>query len=40
MVPHLKQVRKHTLLTGLMVALASTFLACSFGAPGPDIEYP
>lgn len=34
MLQRLKQLCGHTLVTGLVVALASTFMACSFGSPG------
>ena len=33
MLTQLRHVGLHTLLTGLMVVLASTFLACTFGSP-------
>ena len=34
MLPLLKKIRLHTLLTGDIVALAGTFLACDFDSPG------
>jgi hypothetical protein len=40
MLSQLKHGRLHTLLTGFMVALASTFLACTFGSPPPDPNTP
>jgi hypothetical protein len=40
MLTQLTHVRLYTLLTGLMVALASTFLACEFGSPVPVPQTP
>ena len=39
MLHSLKQLYGHTLVTGLVVALASTFMACTFGAP-PGLDTP